>query len=148
MSLIDNKKAYFNYEVLEKFEAGLELLGHEVKALRAGHGSLTGSYIVINQGGVFLVGALISPYQVGNTPESYDPRRPRRLLLNKKEVARLINQTAKTGLTIVPLALYNKGRRLKLEIGLVRGKKKHDKRQVINKRESDRHIGRILKGER
>ena len=148
MALIDNKKAYFNYEVIEKFEAGLELLGHEVKSLRGGHGSLTGSYITINQEGVFLVGALISPYQAGNIPEDYDPRRPRRLLLNKKEIDRLINETAKTGLTIVPLALYNKNRRLKLELAIVRGKKKHDKRQAINKREADRHIGRILKGER
>ena len=148
MALIDNKKAYFNYEILEKFEAGLALLGHEVKSLRAGHGSLIGSYVTIKLGGVFLVGALISPYQEGNTPESYDPRRPRRLLLNKKEITELINKTAKTGLTIVPLALYNKGRRLKLELALVRGKKKHDKRQTINKREADRTIGRVLKGER
>lgn len=148
MALLDNKKAFFNYEILEKFEAGLELFGHEVKSLRAGHGSLTGSHILVNGGGVFLVDALVSPYQMNNVPADYDPRRPRRLLLNKKEVAELINQTAKTGLTVVPLALYSKGPRLKLEIALVRGKKKHDKRQVINKRESDRHIGRILKGER
>ncbi len=148
MALLDNKKAFFDYEVVEKFEAGLELFGHEVKALRAGKGSLAGSYIIINPGGVFLVGALVSPYQADNTPDDYDDRRPRRLLLAKKEIIELENKTAKTGLTIVPLALYSKGRRLKLEIGLVRGKKKHDKRQTINKRESDRQIGRILKGER
>ena len=148
MALIDNKKAFFNYDVLEKFEAGLALLGHEVKSLRAGHGSLTGAYITVNQSGVFLVGALIAPYQTGNTPDSYDERRPRRLLLNKNEIKKLTAHTAKTGLTIVPLALSNKGRRLKLELALVRGKKKHDKRQTINKREADRTIGRILKGER
>lgn len=148
MALLDNKKAYFDYEILEKFEAGLSLLGFEVKSLRAGHGSLVGSYITINGGGVFLVGALVSPYQENNTPADYDPRRPRQLLLKKSEVKQLIGQTAKTGLTVVPLALYSKGRHLKLELALVRGKKKHDKRQTIKRREDDREINRVLKGGR
>lgn len=148
MALLSNKKAFFNYEIVEKFEAGLDLLGFEVKSLRAGKGSLAGSYIKVEPGGVFLVEALVSPYQENNTPEDYDPRRPRRLLLNKKEIKQLVEQSEGKSLTIVPLALYNKSNLLKLEIALVRGKKKHDKRQVIKKREADRDIGRVLKGGR
>ncbi len=146
MSLIRNKKATFNYEIKESLEAGIELLGIEAKSIRAGLGNLEGSYIIIRGAEAFLIGALISPYQQANTPDSYDERRNRRVLLHKKEIAKLSSLTK--GEAIIPISLYNKGRNIKLEIAIVRGKKKHDKRQSISKRESDREISRELKGKR
>ena len=145
MSLIDNRKALFSYEVLETVEAGIELLGYETKAVRKGMGSLAGAYIIIRGGEAFLVNTTISPYQPGNTPKEYDSMRPRKLLLAKKEIARLDTATAKSGLTLVPISMYNKGRYIKVEVALARGKKKADKRQTIKKRETDREIRRTLK---
>lgn len=145
MAILDNKKAYFNYEILEKIEAGLDLVGGEVKTLRAGHGSLEGSYVSVKNGEAFLVGANFPVYQPNNASGGYDPRRDRRLLLNRVELDRLIGKQKEQGLTIVPLALYNKKRYLKLEIGIARGKKKFDKRESIKKRSTDRDIARTLK---
>lgn len=145
MSLIFNKKATFNYEVLEKFEAGIELLGLEVKSIRLKHGSLDGAYVSVRGNEVFLVGAHIPPYQAGNTPESYDPYRVRKLLLSKKEIKELIGKEKIKGLTIVPISMYNKGRKIKVEIAIARGKKKYDKRQAIRKREQNREVERLLK---
>lgn len=147
-SLLDNRKALFSYEPLETLEAGLELLGYEVKALRAGKGSLAGSYVTIRGGEAFLVGATISPYQAGNVPKEYEPTRNRRLLLAKKELSRLAGATERDGLTIVPISVYNKGSLIKIELALAKGKKKHDKRQSIKKRETDREIDRTLKNYR
>ncbi len=147
MSLVENKKAYFNYEIMDKFDAGIELLGFEVKSLRKGQGSLDGSHITVRGGEVFLIGANIAPYQSANTPKDYDPRRNRKLLLTKKEIEELKGVENKKGLTIVPISVYNKGRKLKLSIGIARGKKKFDKRQTIKKRESDRETNRTLKYE-
>ena len=128
---IRNKKALFNYEVLERFEAGIVLAGHEVKAIRAGQGSLAGAYVILRGSEAFLVNATITPYQIANTPKDYAPERPRKLLLSHKELSHLERQLNTAGLTIVPLSLYNKGQKIKLEIALVRGKKKTDKREAL-----------------
>lgn len=144
MSLISNKKAYFDYEILQKYEAGIELLGFEVKSLKGGQGSLLGAYIAVRGGEAFVVNMQIPPYQPANTPTNYDPLRTRRLLLTKKEISQLLGEEGQKGLTIVPLSVYNKGRKLKVEIAVVRGKKKYDKRQAIKKRDSDREIRRSL----
>lgn len=145
MSLIKNKKAYFNYEILEKIEAGIELLGFEVKSLKKGQGSLEGAHITIRGNEAFVMGMNIPPYQVNNTPPDYDPIRNRRLLLTKKQITDLGKKEGQKGLTIVPLSVYNKGSKIKLEIAVVRGKKQHDKRETIKKRDIDREIRRSLK---
>ena len=148
MALLDNRKALFSYEVQESLEAGIELLGHEVKALRKGMGSLSGAYVTIRGGEAFLVGSTISPYQQGNVPKEYDQKRQRRLLLSKKELERLVMATDKNGLTLVPISMYNKGRVIKVELAVAKGKKKADKRQTIKSRDANREIHRVLKGER
>jgi SsrA-binding protein len=145
MPLIQNKKAYFNYEILEKYEAGIELLGLEVKSLKKSQGSLEGSHVTVRGGEVFVTNMQIPPYQPANTPGDYDPLRNRRLLLTKKEIGALAGAENQKGLTIVPLSVYNKGRKLKLEIAIVRGKKKYDKRETIKKRDTEREIRREIK---
>ena len=119
---ISNKKASFNFELLQTFEAGAVLFGYEVKSIRTGKGKLEGSHVVIRGGEAFLVGASITAFQPVNTPKSYDPERARKLLLSKKELAKLQREGEQAGLTIVPIKLYNNGRNVKLEIALVRGK--------------------------
>ncbi|MDP3726399.1 MAG: SsrA-binding protein SmpB [bacterium] len=146
MPLIQNKKILFDYEILEKFEAGLKLYGFEVKSLRNGQGSLRGAYIIMRGGEAFVIGMNVPPYQPANAPKEYDPARPRKLLLSKKEIAALVGFEKQRGLTIVPLSVYNKGSTLKLEIVVGRGKKKYDKRETIKRRDSEREIGRRLKG--
>lgn len=143
-NLIENKKAHFNFELFDEFEAGLELLGSEVKSLRNRHGKLEGAHVVVRGGEAYLVGASIPPYQPGNI-KGYDPERPRRLLLNQKEIATLAGQESTKGLTIVPISVYSKGPRLKLRIAVARGKKKFDKRQTLKERETKRAIERTLK---
>ena len=145
MGLAENQKARFNYELLETYEAGLELLGFEVKSLKVGRGELAGARVLIRGGEAFLVGATIPPYQAGNTPEGYDPARTRRLLLNKSQIAQLAKAEETKGLTIVPLKVYNKGTTLKLSLAVARGKKKYDKRETIKKRDTERELGRTLK---
>jgi len=146
--LLKNKKATFNYEILETFRAGIELFGYEVKSLRAGRGKLEGAHVIVRGGEAYLVGASIQPYQPGNTPKDYEPERPRRLLLTKKELNELIGIEATKGLTLIPLSCYNNSRLIKVEIASVRGKKEYDKREDIKKRESDREMGRVLKQQR
>ena len=146
-SLIQNKKAYFNYEITEKFTAGIELFGFEVKSIREKKGQLEGAYITIRGGEAFLIGANIPAYQPKNAPVDFDPLRNRKLLLIKKEIKILADVEAKKGLTIVAIAVYNTGRKLKLEIGIAKGKKSFDKRETIKKRETDREIRRTLKNE-
>jgi SsrA-binding protein len=145
-ALIQNRKASFNYEILEKFITGIVLSGQEVKSVRQGKGNLDGTYVVIRGGEAFLINAEIPAYQPKNAPEDYEPRQNRKLLLLKKEIAHLQGQE-KAGLTIVPLAMYNMGKKIKVEIALAKGKKKNDKRETIKKRESDRDVQRTLKGE-
>ncbi len=143
--MIGNRRAAFDYEFLQTFEAGISLLGTEVKSVRKGQGKLEGAYIVIRGGEALLVGASIPAFQEKNAPRDYDPERLRTLLLTKKEITLLSEKGEKQGLTIVPIKLYNKGSKLKLELALARGKKKHDKRQVIEERETKRNIERTLK---
>jgi len=145
MTLIENDKVSFDYELLEKLEAGLELFGFEVKSLRAKLGSLKGARVVARGGEAYLVGASIPAWQIKNAPKSYDPERTRRLLLNKREIAQISSAEAEKGLTVVPLMVYNKGRNLKLSLAIARGKKKQDKRHTIRAREEKRRIARTLK---
>ena len=145
MALIQNKKVRLNYEITETFEAGMELLGLEVKSLRLKQGSLDGAHIIIRGNEAFLVGATIPPYQPSNTPEGYEPDRHRKLLLNKKEIAQLNGLEKQKGLTIVPISVYNKGHKLKIEIGVARGKKKYDKREDLKKKDTQRDLKRSLK---
>lgn len=145
MALVENKRVGFDYSILEELEAGMELFGFEVKSLRAGRGSLKGARVLVRGGEAYLVGASIPPWQPSNAPKGYDAERPRRLLLNEKEIARVASAEGEQGLTIVPLRVYNKGRNLKLLIAIARGKKKQDKRQSIREREERVRIRRTLK---
>lgn len=144
-TFIKNKKIHLNFEILETFEAGMELFGFEVKSLRNNLGSLEGSHITVRGGEAYLLGASIPPFQPVNAPTSYDPERNRRLLLKKKEIGLIAGFESKPGLTIVPISVYSKGRKLKLEIAVVRGKKKHDKREDLKKKDAKRKIERTLK---
>jgi SsrA-binding protein len=123
----------------------LVLAGHEVKAIRKGMASLRGAYVIIDGYEAWLKGATVTPYQQANTPTTYDPVRPRKLLLSKKELTELARRAKEPGLTIIPLRLYNAGRHLKLAIGVARGKKQYDKRQTLKAREATREMGRFLK---
>lgn len=143
--LASNRRAYFDYEILETYEAGIELLGHEVKSVKAGHINLTGSFAVIRGGEAYLLNATISPYQAKNIPADYDPLRTRKLLLHKSEIKELIGKSAQKGLTIVPLKVYTKRARIKISLGLARHKKQGDKRETIRGREAEREIKRELK---
>ncbi len=145
MALANNKRTYHDYEILEEFEAGLSLKGFEAKAVSIGKASLKGGRVVLRGGEAFLVGINISPYQQANTPADYDPERPRKLLLHKKEISYLEGKVNEKGLTVVPLKLYNKGRKIKLGFAIVKGKKKYDKRETIKKRDADRDAERSLK---
>ncbi|HDQ16565.1 MAG TPA: SsrA-binding protein SmpB [Candidatus Vogelbacteria bacterium] len=142
---VKNDKVGFDYEILEKFTAGLELKGGEVKAIKSGQGSLKGSRVVIRGGEAFLVGAHISLYQPNNLSSAYEEERPRRLLLSKKEISYLAEKENVKGLTIIPLGLYNKGKLIKIDIAVARGKKKYDKRQDIKKKMDKRSMERTLK---
>lgn len=141
----ENRKAHFNYEILEKYEGGIELLGFEAKSVRKGLMSLEGAFVLVRGGEVFLVNANIPPYQASNTPKDYDSMRNRRILLTKKEIRDLADTEKNKSLTIIPLSLYNKGSKIKINIALAKGKKKFDKRESIKKRETDREIRREYK---
>jgi SsrA-binding protein len=142
----ENRKARFDYEILEKYEAGIELLGGEVKSIRGGQVSLEGAFVIVRGGEAFLINANIPPYQAKNTPKDYDPLRNRKLLLTKKENIELMESEKNKSLTIVPISVYNKNRKIKLEIALVKGKKKFDKRETLKKRDTDRELRREYKG--
>lgn len=142
--LAENRKARFDYEILETYEAGISLTGQEVKSIKSGRANLTGSFVVVRLNSASLLNAQIPPYQPKNISADYKPDRTRQLLLNKKELNYLFGKT-KEGLTIVPLSIYNKGRRIKAEIALARHKKAHDKRETIRKRETEREMRRMLK---
>jgi SsrA-binding protein len=144
-ALIENKKVRLRFTVLETFSAGLELSGGEVKSLRAKQGSLEGSRILVRGGEAYLVGATIPPYQVANTPKEYEAEKPRRLLLNKKEIAELADVESRKGLTVVPLEVYNAGRYVKLRLATVKGKGKADKREDMKRATDLREAERELK---
>jgi len=143
--LAENKKAYFNYQILEKFEAGISLIGQEVKSIKTRGVNLAGSYVVIKDSEVFWIGAKISPYQPKNLPPDYNPERSRKLLLKKSEIKYLIGKTKQKGLTLIPLRVYTKRGKIKLEFGIAKGLKKVDKRELIKKREVERELKRELK---
>ena len=143
--LVSHKRATFDFEILETYEAGISLLGTEVKSVRKGQGKLEGAHVVIRGGEAFLVGASIPPFQAANTSKDYDAERTRKLLLTNKEIAELDTKSERQGLTIVPLRLYSKSSKLKLEIAIARGKKRTDKRQNIKARETKRDIEREFK---
>ena len=134
----ENKKAYFDYEILEKLEAGIALIGQEVKSIKNGRINLAGSYVVLRNNETFLVGCKIPPYQPKNAPADYNSERPRKLLLKKSESKYLIGKTKQKGLTLAPLKVYTKDGKIKLEFGIAKGKKKFDKRELIKKRETER----------
>ncbi|HVT75061.1 MAG TPA: SsrA-binding protein SmpB [Candidatus Paceibacterota bacterium] len=148
MALADNKKVFFDYEVLDEYEAGIELLGLEVKSLRKHGAVMDGAYVTIRGGEAYILQMSIPPYQPANTPADYDPLRIRRLILNKAEIRELADTESGKGLTIVPIRVYNKGPKIKVAVAVVRGKKKFDKRASIQKRETDRDIRRTLKGQK
>ena len=144
-TLAYNRRATFDYEILESFEAGMVLFGYEVKAIKTGHLSLAGSYVTVRNGEVYLINAYIPPYQPKNTPADYEPTRTRKLLLRKSEIASLIGKTKQRGLTLVPLKAYTKKGKIKLEFALARGKRKFDKREKIIERETKRKIDRAIR---
>lgn len=143
--LLENKKAYFDYEILETFEAGLKLLGWETKSLKLKRGSLSGSHAIIRGGEIFLIGLNIQPYQPNNMPQDYEENRAIKALLRKKEIDYLNGKLEQKGLTLVPLKLYTKDNLVKAALGLVRGKKQFEKREKIKKREDKRNIERLMK---
>ena len=137
-----NKKAWFNYEIVEKFEAGLVLKGSEVKSIRDSKVSIPEAYIRPTGGELWVIGMDVATYPQAGPHNNHEPRRPRKLLLHKQEIRKLLGKSQEKGLTIVPLALYFKDGRAKLEIGLAQGKKQHDKRATLKKREADREMRR------
>jgi SsrA-binding protein len=139
-----NRKARFEYEILETVEAGIALVGPEVKSLRAGNASLADAYAVVRRGEVYLIGAHVSPYPQASR-ENPEPRRERKLLLHREEIARLAAKVAERGLTLVPLQLYFRGGRAKVELALVRGRRRHDKREAIREREEAREVRRAVR---
>jgi SsrA-binding protein len=139
-----NKRASFDYYLLEKFEAGLVLTGTEIKSIRAHQVSLRRSYVQARDGELWLVEAHIAPYEHGNT-QNHDPVRPRKLLLHRREINRIIDQMQQKSLTIVPTKLYLRNGRAKVEIALAQGKKKHDKRQSLAKKDDQRRMERALR---
>jgi SsrA-binding protein len=143
--LAKNKRALFDYEILEKYEAGLVLEGHEVKSIKTGHISVNGSFVVMKNGECWLIGATVSPYKMAGRLLGYDPARSRKLLLHRHEIDSLIGKTKQKGLTLVPLEVYTKGGKIKLKFGLARGKKKYEKRETIRKREVEKKIREEMK---
>ena len=142
--IAENRKAYHDYFIEERFEAGVALSGTEVKSLRAGKINLKDSYVQVKDGEIWLIGVHISPYENGNR-FNLDPERNRKLLMHKKEIIRLYSTTQQDGLTLVPTKCYFKDSKVKFEIGLARGKKDYDKRDVLAKKEAARDIDRALK---
>lgn len=141
--LATNRKAYHNYHILEKLEAGIELRGNEVKSIRAGEVSLQEGYAAVENGQVFLYGVRVQPYAHGRA-EAQDPDRPKRLLLHRSEINRLIGLTAIKGHTLLPLDLHLRNGRIKVELGLARGKHLADKRETLKRREADREARRAI----
>jgi SsrA-binding protein len=142
--IASNRKAFHDYFVLQKFEAGIALTGTEVKSLREGRANLKDSYVGFENGEAFLLAAHISPYAHGNR-ENHDPERPRKLLLHRREIERVREQVIEKGLTVVPLRLYFRGSRVKAEIAVVRGKKQYDKRESEKRREAEREAAAAMK---
>lgn len=140
-----NRKASFDYEIIDRFEAGIILSGHETKAIKDGKAILTGAFVIFQKDRPVLLNATIKPYQANNTPEGYEENRTIELLLSKKEIKKLLAEKEGSNLTIIPLSLYNKKNLVKLEIALARRKKKVDKRESIKKQDIERRMRRVKK---
>lgn len=145
MSIVQNKKAFHDYFIEERYEAGISLAGWEVKAIRDGKVQIKEAYVVVKDEEVWLMGAHITPLITASTHVQPDPTRSRRLLLHAEEIKRLIGKTERAGYTLVPLDLHYKGGRIKIEIGLARGKKQHDKRESEKQREWEREKQRLMR---
>jgi SsrA-binding protein len=145
MSIVENKKAFHDYFVEERFEAGLALHGWEVKAIRAGRAQIKEAYVIVSNDEIFLIGCHISPLPAASTHLVPDPTRTRKLLLHAQEISRLIGSVERSGYTLVPLNLHYKGGRIKLEVGLAKGKKQHDKREAKKDQDWQREKQRLLK---
>lgn len=143
--LSDNRQARFLYEILDTYEAGIELKGTEVKSIREGKVNLRDGYVLIRNGEAWLINVHISPYNRASNYFNHDPRRTRKLLLHKREIRKLIGKVEQQGLTLVPLKMYLKGSWVKVEIALARGKKLHDKREDERRRQDKRDIERMMK---
>lgn len=141
----DNRKARHDYEIVETFEAGIVLTGSEIKSVRAGRVNLRGSYAKVYNDEVYLYDAHISPYEQSGIYFNHEPTRPRKLLLHRREISRIDGLIRQKGMTLVPLKMYFKGRRAKIELGVARGKKSYDKREDIAKRDAQRDIERAMK---
>ncbi|MBM4169881.1 MAG: SsrA-binding protein SmpB [Ignavibacteria bacterium] len=142
--VVSNRKARHDYFILEVFEAGLVLVGTEVKSLRSGNANLQDSYASVRRGELWLEGMHISPYEHGSI-YNHEPRRPRKLLLHRKQIRKLVSQLSEQGLTLIPLSIYFKGPRAKVELALARGKKSFDKRSAIAKRDAERAIAQRMR---
>ena len=145
MSIVENKKAFHDYFIEERFEAGLALHGWEVKAIRAGRAQIKEGYVIVSSGEIFLIGCHISPLPAASTHLVPDPTRTRKLLLHAREIDQLIGSVERSGYTLVPLNLHYKGGRIKLEVGLAKGKKQHDKRDAQKDREWQREQQRLMR---
>lgn len=143
--IADNRKAWHDYFIEDKYEAGIVLEGWEVKSLRAGRAQLKESYVIVENGEIFLIGAHLSPLPSASTHVQPNPTRMRKLLLHREEISKLIGAVERKGYTLVPLALFWKRGKAKIEIGLAKGKQAHDKRESIKRRESDRELARAIK---
>jgi SsrA-binding protein len=148
MTIAQNRKAFHEYFIEDRFEAGLMLEGWEVKALRAKHISLQEAYVILKDGAFYLFGAHITPLAMASTHVAKDPTRTRKLLLNKKEIEKLVGKITRAGYTVMPLNMHFKNGRIKLEIGLAKGKKQHDKRAVDKERDVKREVDQAMKGNR
>ena len=144
-TVADNRKARHDYCIDESYEAGIALTGSEIKSVRAGRVNLRGGYARVVSGEVWLYDVHISPYEQSGSHFNHEPTRPRKLLLHRREISRILGQVERQGFTLVPLRVYFKGRRAKLDLGLARGKKLYDKREDIAKREAKRDIERVMK---
>src|SRR3972149_981376 len=144
-TLAENKKALFDYEILEKYEAGVALYGFEAKSAMRGSAQLKGAFVLLRGGEAHLITAVIPPYQAKNAPAWYEPDRPRKLLLHKKEIFALAGATSQKSLTLIPFSLYTAKRKIKLGFALARSRKKFEKRELIKKREFQKDRARILK---
>jgi SsrA-binding protein len=145
MSIVENKKAFHDYFIEERFEAGIALEGWEAKAIRGGRAQLKEAYVIVNNGEMFLIGAHVSPLPTASTHVQPDPTRTRKLLLKASEISKLIGAVERAGYTLVPLDLHYARGRVKLEIGLAKGKKQHDKREAEKDRDWKREQQRLLR---
>ncbi len=148
MSIVENRKALHDYFIEERYEAGLALQGWEVKAIRAGRAQLKEAYVIVRNGEVYLIGAHITPLTAASTHVNADPTRSRKLLLHAEEIRQLIGKVERAGYTLVPLDLHDSGGRVKLNVGLARGKKQYDKRETEKKKEWQREQQRLIKAKR